>query len=175
MSYYRREIFDLTLRQRMTFFDDPANSTGALVSRLSTDPANLQDLLSMNVGLIIINIVNIFASSILAIVTGWKLGLVLVFGALPVLAFSGYLRIRLESKLESETSTRFASSSGIASEATRAIKTVSSLALEKDVISRYESALKGIEKRSLGSIGYIMFWYALSQSVSFLCTGLGFW
>ena len=46
----------------MPFFDDPANSTGALVSRLSSEPANLQELLSMNVGLILINIVNLLSS-----------------------------------------------------------------------------------------------------------------
>ena len=175
MRYYRREIFNLTLKQKMTFFDDPANSTGALVSRLSSEPVNLQDLLSMNVGLIFINIITVTSSCILAIVTGWKLGLALTFGALPVLIFSGYLRIRLEFKLDDETSTRFSASSGIASEAVRAIRTVSSLALEKDVIRRYEDALRGIEKRSLGKIGFIMFWYALSQSVSFLGMALGFW
>lgn len=172
---YQREIFDKTLRQKMTFFDDPANSTGALVSRLSTEPVNLQELLSMNVGIIVVNVVNVLSSCILAIITGWKLGLVLAFGALPILIFSGYLRIRLDFKLDSETSVRFASSSGIASEAVRAVRTVSSLALEKDVIRRYEDALRGIEKRSLGSIGYIMFWYSLSQSASFLAMALGFW
>jgi ATP-binding cassette subfamily B (MDR/TAP) protein 1 len=172
---YRREIFDLTIRQKMTFFDDPSHSTGALVSRLSSEPTNLQELLSMNIGLIFVNIISLISSCILAIVTGWKLGLVLVFGALPVIIFSGYLRIRLEFRLDSDTSTRFASSSGIASEATAAIRTVSSLALESDVIRRYEEALSGIEKRSLGSIGYIMFWYALSQSIAFLGMALGFW
>lgn len=159
----------------MSFFDDPANSTGALVSRLSSEPVNLQELLSMNVGIIVIIIINILSSCILAIVTGWKLGLVLTFGALPVLVLGGYLRIRLDFKLDDETAVRFASSSGIASEAVRAIRTVSSLALENDVIRRYEEALRGIEKRSLGSIGYIMFWYALSQSASFLAMALGFW
>ena len=159
----------------MPFFDDPANSTGALVSRLSSEPANLQELLSMNVGLILINIVNLLSSCILAIITGWKLGLVLAFGALPPLVFSGYLRIRLEFKMDDETAARFAASSGIASEATRAIRTVSALALEGDVIRRYEDALGGIERRSLGSIGYIMFWYSLSQSISFLGMALGFW
>lgn len=159
----------------MSFFDDPANSTGALVSRLSNEPVNLQELLSINVGVMVINLINIIASCILAIVTGWKLGLVLTFGALPVLVFSGYLKIRLSFKLDDKTAVRFASSSGIASEAVRAIRTVSSLALENDVIRRYEDALRGIEKRSLASIGYIMFWYALSQSVSFLAMALGFW
>jgi ATP-binding cassette subfamily B (MDR/TAP) protein 1 len=159
----------------MTFFDSPKNTTGSLVSRLSTEPTNLNELLSMNIGLLLINVVNLVSSCILALAFGWKLGLVLVFGALPPLVFSGYLRIRLEFKLDDSTAGRFAESSGLAAEAVMAIRTVSSLVMEEDVIRRYQERLKGIEKRSLGSLGWIMFWYSLSQSVSFLAMGLGFW
>ena len=35
---FRREIFDLVLRQDMAFFDDPSNASGAIVSRLSAYP-----------------------------------------------------------------------------------------------------------------------------------------
>jgi len=159
----------------MTFFDNPENTSGALASKLSSEPFNLQELLSFNIGLIIINVVNLVSSCILAIIVGWKLGLVLVFGALPPLVFSGYLRIRLEFKLNSDTSTRFAQSSGLASEALMAIRTVSSLALEEEILRRYTLSLRRIARRSLGGLGWRMFWFALSQSVSFLAMGLGFW
>ena len=172
---YRLEIFNNILRQDMAFFDRPGNTTGALASRLSSEPTSLQELLSFNVGLILIVIVNLLSSCVLAIATGWKLGLVLVFGALPPLAFSGYLRIRLEFKLDDETSSRFAGSAGIASEAVLAVRTVSSLVLERDVLRRYEESLRNITTRSIKSLTFNMFWYALSQSVSFLCMALGFW
>jgi len=175
IHYYKREMFDTTLRQSMPFFDDPRNTTGSLVSRLSSEPSNLQELLSANLGLILVNVVNLGSCCVLALVVGWKLGLVLVFGALPFLVLSGYVRIRLDFKLDSQTSERFAWSSGLASEAVRAIRTVSSLTLEKIVIREYENALRGIEKKSLGSIGFIMFFYSLSQSISFLAMALGFW
>ncbi|XPS78515.1 ABC-type xenobiotic transporter [Ascochyta lentis] len=97
---YRREIFDLILRQDMAFFDNPANASGALASNLSTYPTNILETMGFNVMLILINVVNVLPSSILAIVTGWKLGLVVVFGALPPLVSAGYVRIRLEFKLE---------------------------------------------------------------------------
>lgn len=77
---FRREIFDLVLRQDMAFFDDPSNASGAIVSRLSAYPDNLRDLMGFNLMLILINIVNVLSSSILAIAVGWKLGLVVVFG-----------------------------------------------------------------------------------------------
>jgi ATP-binding cassette, subfamily B (MDR/TAP), member 1 len=159
----------------MQFFDIPEHTTGSLVSRLSTEPTSIQDLLSFNVGLICINIVNLVSSCILAIATGWKLGLALVFGALPPLVFCGYLRIRLEFQLDEDTSNRFASSSGLASEAVMAIRTVSSLTLERKMLENFEGVLSGVSQQTIKTVWSRMFWYALSQSISFLAMALGFW
>ncbi|KAM0547863.1 hypothetical protein ACHAPJ_010210 [Fusarium lateritium] len=175
MTVYRGELFDNTLRQDMIFFDDPNRGTGALVSRLAAEPTSLQELLSMNLSLIMINIVTVVSSSILAIAYGWKLGLVLTLAALPVLVGSGYVRIRLEFKFDEETAGRFAKSSGLASEAVLGIRTVSSLALERAVIERYSAALEGLAREAIGGLGWKMLFYAFSQSASFLAMALGFW
>ncbi|KAF7560030.1 hypothetical protein G7046_g4121 [Stylonectria norvegica] len=175
MRIYRAEIFDNTLRQDMTFFDNPDNGTGALVSRLAAEPTNLQELLSMNIALMMINVVTLLSSCILAIAYGWKLGLVLSFGALPVLVGAGYLRIRLEFKLDEDTAGRFAKSSSLASEAVLGIRTVSSLALENAIIERYHASLQGLANDAIGSLGWKMAFYSLSQSLSFLAMALGFW
>ncbi len=175
MNYYRLDIFNNVLRQEMAFFDDPDNTTGALVSRQSTEPTALQELLSSNISLILTIVVNLVSSCVLAIAYGWKLGLVLAFGALPPLVASGYVRIRLEFKLDDGTSSRFANSAGIASEAVLAIRTVASLALEREILARYEESLRSITRISAKSLMSTMFWYSLSQSISFLAMALGFW
>ncbi|GKU02834.1 multidrug resistance protein 1 [Fusarium langsethiae] len=175
MTVYRSELFDNTLRQDMSFFDDPDRGTGALVSRLAAEPTSLQELLSMNLSLIMINIVTVVASSVLAITYGYRLGLVLTLAALPVLVGSGYVRIRLEYKFDDDTAARFAKSSGLASEAVLGIRTVSSLALERAVIERYSNALEGLAKEAIGSLGWKMLFYSFSQSASFLAMALGFW
>ncbi|KAF1945189.1 P-loop containing nucleoside triphosphate hydrolase protein [Clathrospora elynae] len=172
---YRREIFDLILKQDMSFFDDQTNASGALASNLSSYPDNLRELMGFNLMLICINVVNVVSSSILAIAVGWKLGLVVVFGALPLIVFAGYLRIRLEFKLEELTGKRFASSAALASEAVSAIRTVSSLALERHILARYQDRLHGVARDGIKALAWTMFWYALSQSVSFLAMALGFW
>jgi ATP-binding cassette subfamily B (MDR/TAP) protein 1 len=125
--------------------------------------------------LIGINIVNILSSSILALVVGWKLGLAVVFGALVPIVFCGYLRIRLEFKLEEDTGKRFASSAALASEAVSSIRTVSSLALERHFLERYRVKLQGVAIRSMKALIWTMFWYSLTQSISFLAMALGFW
>jgi ATP-binding cassette subfamily B (MDR/TAP) protein 1 len=95
--------------------------------------------------------------------------------ALPPLVASGYVRIRLEFMLEEETGKRFASSAALASEAVSAIRTVSSLALEKYILGKYEDRLQGVARRSTKALIWTMFWYSLSQSISFLAMALGFW
>ncbi|EFQ93765.1 hypothetical protein CFE70_003811 [Pyrenophora teres f. teres 0-1] len=172
---FRLEIFDLLLKQDMAFFDDQNNASGALASNISAYPDNLRELMGFNLSLIFVNIVNVVSSSILAIAVGWKLGLVIVFGALPFVIFAGYLRIRLEFKLEELTGKRFASSTGLASEAVSAIRTVSSLALERHILAKYENRLRGVARDGIKALFWTMFWYALSQSVSFLAMALGFW
>lgn len=172
---YRHEIFELIAKQDMAFFDDEANASGALASNLSNYPNNMAELLGFNIMLIGINIVNILSSSVLAIVVGWKLGLAVVFGAMIPIVFSGYLRIRLEFKLEEDTGKRFASSAALASEAVSAIRTVSSLALERHIIDKYQRRLQGVARKSIKALVWTMFWYSLTQSISFLAMALGFW
>lgn len=172
---YRLEIFDLITKQDMNFFDREENATGALVSNLSTYPSSLLELLGFNVMLIFINVISVFSSCILALVVGWKLGCAIAFGALPLVVFSGYLRIRLEFKLEEETGKRFGSSAALAAEAVSAIRTVSSLALERHILARYENRLQGVARRSMKALVWTMFWYSLTQSISFLAMALGFW
>jgi ATP-binding cassette subfamily B (MDR/TAP) protein 1 len=94
--FYRLQMFKDIMKQDVEFFDRENNTTGALVSKLSTQPTDLQELIGFNVALIITIMVNIIASSILAIAIGWKLGLTISMSALPVMVSFGYIRIRLE-------------------------------------------------------------------------------
>jgi ATP-binding cassette, subfamily B (MDR/TAP), member 1 len=168
-------MFNHYLSQDMEFFDKPENSAGSLVSKLSTYPTNMQELLGFNIELVIIIIVNLLSSCILSIATGWKLGLTIVFGALPLVVFAGYLRIRLEFKLDDDTFQRFADSASLAAEAVGAIRTVASFTLEQHILDKYQNSLKNIERKSVKSLLWIMLWYSFTQSINFLAMALGFW
>ncbi|KAF7183724.1 hypothetical protein CNMCM7691_004074 [Aspergillus felis] len=172
---YRRELFRNTMKQEIAFFDLEHNATGAISSRLLIHASNLNELLGINFGLILINIVTVVSVSVLGIAYGWKLGLVCVFGALPPLLLSGYFRIRLEYKLEDDTSARFASSAAIAAEAISAIRTVASLTLENKMLQIYGERLTIVADQSVKALTFTMFWYALTQSINFLAMALGFW
>lgn len=69
---------------------------------------------------------------------------------------------------------RFSESAGLAAEAVSAIRTLSLLTLERHILGQYQEKLKGISIQSTKSYLWMMFWYSLTQSVSFLTMGLGF-
>ncbi|KIX98883.1 uncharacterized protein Z520_05344 [Fonsecaea multimorphosa CBS 102226] len=172
---YRTEMFKRVLEQDIEFFDLPDNTSGALTSKLSTLPNQLQELIAFNIMLILIVCVNVVSSSILALAYGWKLGLVVVFGALPPLLLSGYLRIRLETKLEADVGDKFAESAGLANEAVSSIRTVASLTLETHILEEYSQMLSNMVLKSTRALVWTMFWFSLSQSIVFLAMALGFW
>lgn len=163
------------LKLDQDFFDRPENSSGALTSKLSSVPNALLELISANLLLIFIVLINVVASSVLAIAFGWKLGLVVVFGGMPLLLGCGYVKIRLDQKLESQAGERFADSAGLATEAVTSIRTVASLTIEPAIIKEYSEMLDQIVKSAARSLVFTMIGYALSQSLEFLIMALGFW
>ena len=171
----RREMIERMVYFDQDFFDRPENSSGSLTSKLSSVPTSLQELMSQNLGLILNVLVNIVSSSALGIAFGWKLGLVIVFGGLSLLIAAGYIRIRLDQKLEAWTGERFASSAGLATEAVTSIRTISFLTLEAPILREYNEALGNIVAEVIPGLVVTLIPYALSQSIDFLIMGLGFW
>lgn len=163
------------MKQDIAFFDKENNATGAITSRLARCATDLQELLSANAGLVINNIVTTISCSILGIAYGWKLGLVCTFAALPPLLLGGYYGIRISTKLDEDTTKRFAGSAAIAAEAAAAIRTVASLVLEKTIIDEYERRLTAVATRSVKTLSITMFFFAITQSINFLAMALGFW
>ena len=171
----RREMIERIVYFDQDFFDRPENSSGSVTSKLSTVPTSLQELMSQNLGLILNVLVNIVSSSALGIAFGWKLGLVIVFGGLSLLIAAGYIRIRLDQKLEASTGEQFASSAGLATEAVTSIRTISFLTLEGLILREYNEALGNIVAKVIPGLVVTLIPYALSQSIDFLIMGLGFW
>ncbi|KAH8204908.1 hypothetical protein TruAng_000947 [Truncatella angustata] len=172
---YRRQLLDNILNQDLQFFDRPENTVGALASRIDSYPQAVFELMGFNIALILIATVGVVSCCVVALVYGWKLAVVIVFGGLPPLLLSGYARIRLEGKLEHAISKRFSTSSSIASESVNAIRTVSSLAIEKSVLDNYTRELDDAVTLSTKPILAIMSAFAFTQSVEYSFMALGFW
>lgn len=171
----RREMIERIIYFDQDFFDRPENSSGNITSKLSSVPTSLLELMSQNLGLILNLMVNIVSSSVIGIAFGWKLGLVIVFAGFSLLILAGYVRIRLDQKLEASTGEQFASSAGLATEAVTSIRTISSLTLEGPVLQEYNEVLGNIVAQVIPGLVLTLLPYALSQSIEFLIMGLGFW
>ncbi|KAH6659132.1 ABC transporter [Truncatella angustata] len=172
---YRRQLLDNILKQDLQFFDHPENTVGALASRIDSYPQAVFELMGFNIALILIATAGVVSCCVVALVYGRKLAIVIVFGGLPPLLLSGYARIRLEGKLDHAISKRFSTSSSIASESVNAIRTVSSLAIEKSVLDNYTRELDYAVTLSTRPILAIMSAFAFTQSVEYSFMALGFW
>lgn len=163
------------LRQDLQFFDRPENTVGSLTTRIETDAQSIFELMGFNIALLLISILTATAGSIMAIAVAWKLGLVGVFAGLPPMILAGYIRIRIEKKMDVDLDKLFSESASIASETIAAIRTVCSLSLEEDVLRRYTEKLDLAKSEAKKPVFTMMIVFAFSQSVEFLVLALGFW
>lgn len=172
---YRQQYFEGVVRKPIHFFDADENSAGSLVARLSSDPVQLQELLGTNMGFFYIAIFSMFANILLSLIIGWKLALVALSAALPLVFTAGYYRVRFELKFEKMNAAVFAESSQFASEAFGAVRTVTSLTLEDMICARYSKLLDQHVRRSERKSRWTAFVFAISDSVGMLCMALAFW
>lgn len=172
---YRLQYLHNMFRQPIAFFDDPKNSAEILTAKLTQYPTQLQDLLGMNVALIIIMLVNILSCSTLAIATGWKFGLVAVFGSLPPICVAGLVRVHLQNTREEENQRLYFESSGFAAEFIGSMRTVTSLCLEDTLLSEYRTLLKGPLHDAKRMTFHTMAFLALADSLEIGGMALSFW
>lgn len=172
---YRQEYLNNMIRKRIAFFDDVGHSPGSLTSRLSSDCVQLQQLMSTEMSMALIAIVQLIGSVIIAFVYGWKLSVVGLFAALPLILAAGYMRMRLELSFETANAKVFENSSQFASEAVGAFRTVLSLIMEDMIGNRYDTLLKGHVKEAFAQAKFGTIIFAASDSIELACMALAFW
>lgn|SRR5687767_6964744 len=168
-------MFAAFLHQDLRFFDRSENTIGSLTSRLDSHAQSLFELMGFNIAMIMLSISTIIICAILSISISWQLGLVGIFAGIIPMVLGGYVRIRTETKMDVDIDARFSKSASIASESIAAIRTVSSLAIENDVLLRYTNELDVAIADSRLSLISMMAFFAFTQSVEFFVLALGFW
>lgn len=157
------------------YFDRQENSSGSLMSLLSGDPKQLQELLGFNSVFPLISIFNIIGCIIISFYFGWKLTLVTIFAVMPVIIGGSFIRVRYEFTFETTNAKVFSTSSQFATEAIGAFRTVSSLTMEDSIIERYRVLLREQIEQSTKKASYAMLIYAFTDSVELLSMALTFW
>ena len=110
---YRQEYFESILVKPIEFFDAEENSSGTLTARVANDPTQLQQLLGINMAMALQAIFGLVGCVIIAFCFGWKLTLVAVFVALPIIMSGAFFRFRFEIQFEKLNQEVFAESSKV--------------------------------------------------------------
>lgn len=175
MTFYRSQYFGAMINQDVSYFESEGQSAGVMTGWLSTDPQRVEDVISTTVGFMLITIVNVLGSCVLALVVGWKLALVAIFGCLPPLFIVGYVKIRLELTTHGRTTKMYLESARFATEAITAIRTVASLTLEEKVVKMYDERIARTSPKFVKITITSAVLFGLCESIYLATLGLIFW
>ncbi|CAL5866562.1 uncharacterized protein PFLUO_LOCUS771 [Penicillium psychrofluorescens] len=169
------KYFQNILRQPVPFYDLNESASGSLVSRLATDPKQIQEMIGLNGIFPIISICSMIGCIAIAFSFGWKLSLVTVFAALPCVFLAAFMRIRYELEFEALNAEVYSGSSQFAAEAIEAFRTVSALTMEGSILNRYSDLLKQQQSKAFRKAWLATMVFAFSDSVDLCAMALTFW
>lgn len=174
-AVYKSQYLDDMLHQQIAFFDQDGNSHGSLSSRIASDAKQLEELLGLNLALLLSAMFNLTGCIIIALVFGWKLGLVAMFIILPIMIASGCWKYKHEVHFDKMNSAVFMESSQFATEAIGAIRTISALTMEDSINNRYQSLLDGHVSAAYRKAQWTSAIFGFADSASIGCQALIFW
>ena len=168
-------MLNAILQQDVSFFDRPENTVGELSSRIESYATSIFELMGFTIAIVLLGVTALVSCSILSIAFSWKLGLVAGFAGIPPMVLGGFARLRIETSMDSKIDKKFSKSSSIAYEAVNATRTVSSLAMEQEVLRKYVAELDAAVTASRTPIMMTMIFSAFTQAVEYFVLALGFW
>ncbi|KMS95115.1 hypothetical protein BVRB_012190 [Beta vulgaris subsp. vulgaris] len=133
----RLMTFEKVVHQEVKWFDDPANSSGAIGARLSTDAANVRSLVGDQLALIMQNIATVIAGLVIAFTANWILALIILAVA-PLMFAQGYLQGKFMKGFSADAKIMYEEASQVANDAVGSIRTVASFCAENKVMDLYK-------------------------------------
>ncbi|KAL6133606.1 hypothetical protein ACLB2K_065840 [Fragaria x ananassa] len=144
----RSLTFQKVVHQQISWFDDPANSSGAIGARLSSDASTVKALVGDGLALITQNIATIIAGLVIGFTANWKLAL-LILGVSPLLIIQGLLQTKFLKGFSGDAKAMYEEASQVANEAIGSIRTVASFCSEQKVMNAYEKKCEGPMKQGV--------------------------
>ena len=169
----RSRAFAAVLRQDISFFDSNKETSGALVSFVTTDIQDIAGISGATQGAVVNFVWTLIASIVIACSFGWKLALVCI-STMPALLLCGFLRTWILTRME-RRARQSTTASALACEAINTIRTVAVLTREEALSQSYRKTLYEQEPQYLRHLLQSSILYALSQSLTLFAMGLAFW
>ncbi|KFK23687.1 hypothetical protein AALP_AAs50902U000500 [Arabis alpina] len=172
----RLMTFEKVLHQEISWFDDTANSSGAIGARLSTDASTMRSLVGDALALIVQSITNVVAGLVIAFVANWLLAFI-VLAVSPIVIIQGYLQTKFLDGFSADAKMMYEEASQVANEAVRSIRTIASFCAERKVMELYEKKCErpkkqGVRLGIVNGLGYGFSFFAL-YCINALCFYIG--
>ncbi|CAE6190245.1 unnamed protein product [Arabidopsis arenosa] len=150
----RSMCFDKVVHQEISWFDDTANSSGAIGARLSTDASTVRSLVGDALALIVQNIATVTTGLIIAFTANWMLALI-VLALSPFIVIQGYAQTKFLTGFSADAKAMYEEASQVANDAVSSIRTVASFCAEGKVMDLYQQKCDGPKKNGVRGAGLI--------------------
>ncbi|XP_068644000.1 putative ABC transporter B family member 8 isoform X2 [Aristolochia californica] len=170
----RIRVLENILTFEVAWFDEEANSSGALCSRLSKDASLVKSLVADRVSLIVQTASAVIVAIVMGLSLAWKLALVMI-AVQPLTILCMYSRKVLLSSLSEDMVKAQSQSTQIAVEAVSNHRIVSSFGCAGKILELFEAAQEGPKKAAAKRAWLAGVGIGSAQCVTFLCWALDFW
>ncbi|KAK7331427.1 hypothetical protein VNO77_25652 [Canavalia gladiata] len=144
----RSLTFEKVAHQEISWFDDPANSSGAIGARLSTDAATVKSLVGDTLALIVQNISTVTAGLIISFTANWILAFI-ILAVSPLVLMQGVLQMKFMKGFSADAKVKYEEASQVANDAVGSIRTVASFCAESKVMDMYHKKCLEPEKQGV--------------------------